>query len=862
MKKLLLIDGNSILFRAYHATLYTQMMRTSSGIATNAVYGFVNMFLKAMDTLQPDAVMVAFDAGKKNFRHDQFEAYKGTRKEVDEDLIMQFPIVREFLDDLGVKRIEVEGYEADDVIGSLAKSHPEWQTIILTSDKDMLQLIDASTKVTLIKKGISDLLVMDEHALMETYQLKAPQIIDLKALMGDPADNIPGVKGVGEKTAIKLLTQYETLDGIYQHIEEIKGKLQEKLISDEANAKMSYELATIYCDLQLELHGDDFILHPNYEKLREFYVKYEMNSFVKKVDTLLQQLERQSEVEPVEATTLLRVKKMAPSLYAFPHILQVVTTPKNQICGIALKQGDTCYFQERSDLEVDDAFLHYLQEPKQSIMFDCKSQAHLLQTFTKAGIGGYDLFVAAFLLDSNLSSYEKVLARYELHSKEHGAFDKKGMMIENQEIFEKYVVEQLSFLEVIYEDVKKGLVEEDLLSLYEKVDYPLISTLYAMENDGIAVKEEKLQEIEDTLYKEIRRIETQIYTYAGHEFNINSPKQLAVVLFDELGLKANKKRSTAVDVLEKLMDVHPIIPLLMEHRKVSKVYSTYAVGLRKHIEQDGRIHTIFNQCLAQTGRLSSVEPNLQNISVRDEVGKQIRKAFVADEGYVLLSADYSQIELRILASLANETNMIQAFNANIDIHLQTAMAIYHKEVDEITETERRNAKAVNFGIVYGISDFGLAENIGITVIEARTFIEKYFELYPNIRQYMEQVVTFAKEHGYVETMLKRRRYIPEIASKNYALREFGKRAAMNSPIQGSAADLIKLAMLKVDGLMKEHHVKSRMILQVHDELIFEVLEEEKELMAKLVQDGMEHAYDLTVSMVAQMSFGKNWYEAK
>lgn len=858
MKKLLLIDGNSILFRAYHATLYTQMMRTSSGIATNAVYGFVNMFLKALDIIQPDGILVAFDAGKKNFRHDQFTEYKGTRKEVDQDLIIQFPIVREFLDDLGVKRLEVLGYEADDIIGSLAKTHPEWETIILTSDRDMLQLIDASTNVLLIKKGMSDLLKMDEAMLFETYGLAPKQIIDLKALMGDTADNIPGVKGIGEKTATKLLQSYGTLDGIYQNVDELKGKMKEKIIADEANARMSYELATIYCDLTFDLHGNDFILHPNYEKLKEFYIKYEMNSFVKKIDRILED----TKVKEVETTTCEVVTTMPKQAYMEQHTLQFIFTKKDSCFGVVLATPSTVYYQELHEVKKDTMFLEYLLHPTQSIMFDSKLQVRKMEPYFRLGLASFDVLIAAFVLDSTVSSLEKVYAKYEVHPEYlNDLFDKKQVEIVDQDYYLHAIVEQSMNLWKLYECVNKEF-DEDTKALYETVDYPLSRVLLEMEQVGIQVDAKQLKEIELDLENQLKILEGEIHALAGHPFNISSPKQLATVLFDELGLKANKKRSTAVDILEKLVHAHPMIEKLMEHRKVSKVYSTYAIGLAKHIQKDQRIHTIYNQCLAQTGRLSSVEPNLQNISVRDEVGKQIRKAFVAREGYTLLSADYSQIELRVLASIANETQMIHAFNEGIDIHLQTAMAIYHKTANEVTSEDRRNAKAVNFGIVYGISDFGLAENIDITVIEARQFIEKYFDLYPNIRKFMDEVVDEAKEKGYVETLLHRKRYIPELYSSNYQMREFGKRVAMNSPIQGSAADLIKLAMINVDSKMKEANVESKMILQVHDELIFEVKDEELEQMTALVIEGMQEAMKLNVELEAQVSLGKSWYEAK
>ncbi|MGL5977617.1 MAG: DNA polymerase I [Erysipelotrichaceae bacterium] len=859
MKKLLLIDGNSMLFRAYHATLYTQMMRTSTGIATNAIYGFMNMFYKAMDLLDAERVVVAFDTGKKTFRHEAFSEYKGTRKEVDEDLIIQFPIVREFLDALGVTRLELEGYEADDLIGSLAKSHPEYETIILTSDRDMLQLIDATTKVLLMKKGISEMVVMDEAALLEQYELSPSQIVDLKSLMGDASDNIPGVKGVGEKTATKLLKDYGTLDNIYAHIDELKGKLKEKMVLDEANARMSYFLAKINVEVPLSLQADEAMLHPQYDTLRAFYNKYEMTSFIKKLETLL------AKQPTSEKTSRIQCVNTLPNAAYEQDWIVHVECDKDGVWQSLVIALDEIYVLSKSDVLADARLLAILAIDGKHVHFDAKNNYHAVGEAVRFGRCAYDIFVAAFLLDSNRSSLEKVCSSYDLSFTY--SFDTvygKGKQAPHPEAHVRltYLEELMDHYQVLYKTTRQEMQEQNLVSLYENVDLPLIDVLYAMEQAGVTTSKATLASIEaDTLAK-VQSLETQIFALAGHEFNVNSPKQLAVVLFDELGLKANKKRSTAVDVLEKLMLVHPIVVLLMEHRKYSKLYSTYAVGLAKHIQADGKIHTIYNQCLAQTGRLSSIEPNLQNISVRDEEGRMIRKAFVASDNCVLLSADYSQIELRLLAELANETHMIAAFQSGEDIHLQTAMRLYHKTKEEVTSLDRRNAKAVNFGIVYGISDFGLSENLGITVIEARNFIETYFELYPNIQSYMQGVVDGCKALGYVETMLHRRRYINEINSSNYALREFGKRAAMNSPLQGSAADLIKLAMLHVDALMKANNVKSKMILQVHDELIFDVVLEEVELMKALVLEGMEQAMQLQVPLLASVSMGQTWYEAK
>lgn len=861
MKKLLLIDGNSMLFRAYYATVYGRMMKTSNGIPTNAVYGFITMINKALSMVEPDAVLVAWDAGKPTFRHETYTEYKGTRKELDQELIVQFPIAREFLDAYGMKRYECEGIEADDIIGSMAKKYPDVEIHILSSDRDLLQLIDPTTDVYLMKKGITEMEVMDEAKLKEAMGIVPSQIIDLKALMGDTADNIPGVKGIGEKTALKLLSEYETVDNVYAHIDEIKGKLKEKLETDKEKAFLSKYLATIKVDAEIPLPFETMLLQEPKEELHDFFVKYEMKSFVKDtMDTREVKKEGSRSVVKQISSQLLQDGALVYANVDNESYYDAV------LYGFAVSLKDQTEYIELQDALADTRFLAWLKEENGKAVYDAKNFYHALH---KNGIEfadvKFDVMIAAFLVDGTLSDYDKLAEKYQFDRSllKDDVFGKKGKgkLVDLDEAA-RYAMLQADHLQDLVSELDASLKEMEMKELFDTIEMPLTHVLYAMEKEGVVTSLSTLDEIARATSDKVDTLSAQIYEMAGMEFNINSPKQLAQILYDELGLKAGKKRSTAADVLEKLAKQHPIIPLLLEHRKYQKIYSTYAVGLSKHVLKDGKIHTIFNQIQTQTGRLSSSEPNLQNISVRDEEGKEIRKAFVASEGHVLLSADYSQIELRMLAHMADEEVMIDAFNHGIDIHTKTAMQIFDVDHDSVDANMRRSAKTVNFGIVYGQSDFGLSEQLGISRKEAHAFIDKYFASYPNIKSFMDSTIQFCEENGYVKTLFNRRRYIKEISDKNYMMREFGKRAAMNAPIQGSAADLIKLAMIHIFERMRREQVKSRMILQIHDELIFDVWEDELEQMKSIVEEGMQQAMTLRVPLIAEANIGKSWYEAK
>lgn len=858
MKKLLLLDGNSMLFRAYYATLYTHRMTTSNGIPTNAVYGFVMMLNKAIDIIEPDEILVAWDAGKPTFRHKQFSAYKGTRKPLDEELIVQFPIVREYLDAAGIKRYEQEGYEADDIIGSMAKCCKDVQTTILTSDRDLLQLIDATTHVLLMKKGLSEMDLMDEQNLLDTYGITPSQVIEMKGLMGDTADNIPGVQGVGEKTALRLLNQYSTVENVYAHIDEVKGKLKEKLEKDKENAFMSLELATIYTKMELPFELCDCEFSGIQEAVNGFYEKYEMRSLVNRTKQTKNEKWPLKEVNHFEMIQDEDVMIM-PVCSQEPYLDQ-------KLYGFMVPLDKTIYYISVENA-LEDANFKKLLEKKKIITWDTKEMMHLLDRYGfKWNEFSDDLHIAGFLLNSTATDSDALIET--LHISLPESFHDVSKKTKEEPAYsvtrEKAICHSLT--QQLFEkrsEIRSSLKSQNVISLYEDIEMPLAYVLFSMEKEGISIQESFLDEYGALLNQKLDELAQQIYGHAGMIFNINSPKQLANVLFDELNLSGGgKKRSTSADVLEKLRGKHPIIEDILEYRKIAKVLSTYIDGLKKHIRSDEKIHTCFNQTMTQTGRLSSSDPNLQNISIRDELGKEIRKAFVAQEGYHLLSADYSQIELRMLAHMANEDHMIRAFNEGLDIHTKTATLIFGCTPEEVDDQKRRIAKTVNFGIVYGQTEFGLSSQLHITRKEAGEFMQMYFDSYPKIHQYMNQLIDFCKENGYVETLFHRRREIPEINDKNFMTREFGKRAAMNAPIQGSAADLIKIAMLKMDKALKDANVQSKMLLQIHDELIFLVPDNELDLMQNLVKDTMENAMELKVPLKASISVGKSWYEAK
>lgn len=860
---ILLIDGNSMLFRAYYATLYSGgRLSSSNGVATNAVYTFITMINKAIAQINPSYIMVAWDAGKPTFRHAMFDEYKGTRKELDPELKVQFPIAREYLDARGIYRYEEEGIEADDIIGTLSKRFKNYYCHILSSDNDLLQLIDDSTEVLLMKKGISDMQKMDVTKLKEVKGVTPKQIIELKGLMGDSSDNIPGVKGIGEKTAVKLLESYGSVAGVYEHIDEIKGKLQEKLINDKDKAFLSLKLATIKTDCEIPCELNDFVYHEADAKTNAFFAKYNMNSLITNNTDKDNATLKPLEIHKVKQFDLNLLNSDLGIILDYDCELYY----ESELYGIALVSDNKIYYEDKETMLADPNLNRILNADNFHYSYDVKMVYHLLDRY------GFnfrpfdaDIKIAAFLSDNQTNTFEKLAFKYGYNLKyaKSNIYGKPGrpqLPLESDRMV--YLSEQATILKNVIEILKSELDSNEMNDLFKSIEMPISYILFKMEKEGITTSKEVLMDIENKTNDLLKQLEQQIFKYVGHEFNVNSPKQLGEVLFDELGLNGGKKRSTAIDVLEKLSYAHPMIPLLIEYRKYQKINSTYAIGLQKHIRGDGKIHTLFHQCLTQTGRLSSSDPNLQNLSVKDEEAREIRKAFVAQPGHLLYACDYSQIELRVLAHMANESNMINAFNQNIDIHTRTAMGIFHCDKDEVTPLMRRQAKTVNFGMVYGQTQFGLAKELGIAQNEAKKFMDKYFESYPQIHEFMDKTVAFCQDNGYVKTLFNRRRYIEEINAKDYMTREFGKRAAMNAPIQGSAADIIKIAMIKVDEAMQKQKVKSKMILQIHDELVFDIEPEEKQLMEGIVQKAMSNAMRLAVPLKAEGKFATDYYECK
>ena len=856
--KLLLIDGNSVLFRGFYATCYGNIMKTSKGVYTNAVYAFANMINKALKIIEPDYCVVAFDKGKHTFRHDIAPDYKGGRKETPEELKGQFDLVREMLDGYHIPYLEYDDIEADDIIGTLAKKY-KIETCILSSDRDMLQLIDDSTSVYVMRKGMSDIAQMDENALMDEWGLKPYQIIDYKGLAGDSSDNIKGVEGVGDKTAVKLLTEYDTCEGIYKNIDKIKGKLQEKLIKDKDSCFLSKTLATIRTDFDIPYELKDFRVNIDEEGRNRFFEKYEMYSLIRE-----ESVKNTSKKQSIESVT-----NISKDLYDNPIIYLIsneLSYYERQIFGLCFMNGKKQEYISIDNLKKDIKTLKFLASDKKKVVFDLKAVLHAFEYNNLVlGKNTDDLYLMCFLSNNNNVDLLSIAYNYcgkKLNDvKEIFGTEKKPIDASKDDIL-NYAFDISDCLVKVYAKIVKELKEKEMNKLYSDIELPLVYVLFDMEKQGIHCDEKDLDEIGQDTLKKINKLEKKIYKAVGHDFNISSPKQLSEVLFSELDLPDLKKGSTNAEVLNKLVEYHPVVSDILDYRKYTKLYSTYAEGLKKFIGSDKKIHTIYQQMTTNTGRLSSTDPNLQNISVRDEEAREIRRAFKPSKGNVLISSDYSQVELRVLCSLANEKKMIDAFNSGIDIHTKTAMDIFGVSQDEVDDLTRRHAKAVNFGVVYGISDFGLSNQTNLSVKDAKKFIENYFKTYPNIKKYLDNQVSFCEKNGYVVTMLNRRRYINEINDRNYMMREFGKRAAMNATIQGSAADLIKIAMVNVFEKIKEKGLKSKLILQVHDELIFDVPKDEVETMRTIIGDVMSNSYILKCKLDYSFAVGKDWYEAK
>ena len=867
MAKLILMDGNSIAFRAFYGL---PLLTNKSGLHTNAVFGYARLLEKVIKEEDPDYFLVAFDAGKSTFRHKQYKEYKGGRQKTPPELGEQFAPIRQLIDAYGIKRFEHEDYEADDIIGTWTKLADEegLETIVITGDKDLTQLASEKTKVYITKKGVTDIEVFTPEHLAEVYDgLQPLQIIDLKGLMGDKSDNIPGVPGVGEKTAVKLLKEYGSVENVLDNLDKVTAKkLNENLTNNRDIALMSKDLATIYRDMDFDFKIDDlkFKDEDRPEKY-ELFKDMEFNSLLDKMDE--QEVEEVAEFT-AKPTTSFKDFSDAVSVFLEVHGENYL---KLQPEFIGISDEQFVMTKKVEDIDLAD-FKEFLESRKTVKTYDLKRQVALLDHLDiKFDHFTDDLMLASFLINTSkkIIDVAETVADFNISINSDDFHYGKGRNKKDPSTEETigFLSDKVQAIHQAAGLMTEKLKKDEMYSLWHDLEIPLAKVLVQMELKGIKVQRERLEKMEVELQGQLDDIEEKIYELAGEKFNINSPKQLGVILFEKLELPVIKKTktgySTAVDVLEKLQDKHEIIDYILHYRTVSKLQSTYVIGLQDEVSEDGRIHTRFNQTLAQTGRLSSVEPNLQNIPIRLEEGRKIRQAFVpSKEENVLLGLDYSQIELRVLAAITKDESMMEAFNNDIDIHTKTAMEVYGVELDGVTPIMRRNAKAVNFGIVYGISDYGLSQNLGITRKEAAQFIDTYLSSFKDVKQFMHDVVQDAKRDGYVTTLLHRRRYLPDINSRNFNARSFAERTAMNSPIQGSAADIIKLAMVKYAESEKVKDFDVELLLQIHDELIFDIPKSQVEDFIPVITEIMEDALEIGVPLKVEAGYGKDWYEVK
>ena len=853
MEKVILVDGNNLLFRSYYATAYTgNIMRNSKGFPTNGLFGFINMINKILTEENPKYIVVAFDVGK-TFRHEKYQKYKGGRIETPDELKMQFPVAKELLTAMGIKYVEVVGYEADDIIGTFAKmidDNNNYEGLIVSSDKDLLQLISDDVTVKLLKS--KDYIMMDYQTFVDTYGIEPIRMIDLKGLMGDPSDNIPGVKGIGEKTALKLLKEYDTIENLYEHIDELKGAVKTKLESDKKAAFDSKEIATIYKEVPVDLTFDDIKYENSISNdLIKMYNELEFYSFIKKVD--IKKKSTNIDVNIISDTSNLSITKDI-ALYLD---LSCDNYHKAKIEGISIYNEDISLYilgDKVNNLDFIKSNIYTYDAKKLYVSF--KKIGYTINNITS------DIMIGAYLLNYNVKDDIAYLANdmnYDIPF-----FNKKEELTIEEKA--KRGIQKAKFIYDIKNDQENDMKHEGVYDLYQNIELPLAIVLGKMEYAGINCDVKVLEEMGNDINKRINDISKNIYDLCGCEFNISSPKQLGTILFEKLELPHGKKGksgnyTTDEATLSKLIE-YPVVTLILEYRMLTKLYSTYIEGLKNNIMADGKIHTIYTQTLTRTGRLSSIEPNLQNIPIRNEYGRLIRKSFISEDNSLLLSSDYSQIELRVFSHLANIDSMKEAFNNKIDIHTHTASLVYKVDINDVTKNMRRNAKAVNFGIIYGISSYGLSQDLGISVKEARDFINNYYETYPGIKEYMNKEIQEAYNCGYVKTIMNRKRVINELKNTNHNIRSMGERMALNTPIQGSSADILKMAMIKIDQEFTNKNLKSKMLLQIHDELIFNVVNEEVDIVKNIVKDTMENIYKLSVPLEVDMSFGKNLYEAK
>ena len=873
-KRVILLDGNSLMFRAYYATAYTgNLMQTSSGLYTNALYGFVNMMNKIMDTIEGDHMLVAFDKGKKTFRHQQLESYKGTRKKMPEELAMQIPLIKEYLDVMGIKRLELDDYEADDIVGSMARlaSNEGYEVICLSGDKDLLQLVKDKVTVCLTKKGITELDEYTASNFKEKMGFEPIQMIDYKAMIGDSSDNLEGVKGIGPKTAVSLLDKYQTLDGIYENIDALTPKAKLAFNESKEIAYQTKFLATIYQDIEFDFTLDDILIKDaNYSLLRSFFEKVEFTSFIKKlkIDNAPKEV-KISYNEYINQVDLLEEELKNTTEFYLDVELDGENHHRSNVLGLSFLVNNNCYFIEKGNF-LNSNLNKYLEDS--SILKHTLDSKKVYLALKYLGVNVtsiiYDFLVAAYLINPSYVSgdLKSIFEHFknvnlEYHEEVYGK--KTKYQVPDLEVFAKYGMHKVVAIKETQDEIFNLLLQDELENLYYTVELPLALVLGKIEYSGFKVDKTRLNEIGQIFEEKIKELQKNIYELIGKEFNIASPKQLGVILFEELKVGKGKKNktgySTSAEILEGLKDEHPVIPLILEYRKYSKLYSTYVQGLSSEIFSDGKVHTTFKQTLTQTGRLSSTEPNIQNIPIRTEEGKIIRSVFVpSTKDGMLLSADYSQIELRILAEMANCETMINDFNNGLDLHASTAAKINNVAYEEVTKDMRRMAKAVNFGIVYGMSDWGLSETLHILPIDAAIFIEKYFAIYPEIKVFLDSLVKDATNSGYSKTLYGRRRYIPELASSNHALKKFGERTSMNAPIQGTAADVIKMAMVKVQEKLDELKLNSKIVAQVHDELIIDTEKEEIEIVKKILKEEMENVVNLKVKLDVDVEVGSTW----
>ena len=875
MKKILLIDGSSLIFRAFYAI---RNLTTKDGVFVNGVYGFLNMYYKALELIKPTHVFVAFDKGSKTFRHNEFADYKGTRDKAPNEITYQFGILKDLLSSMNVNYLELDEYEADDILGTIAKLAQKegFEVDIFTGDRDYLQLVDENILVYLTKKGISEIKLMNNESIFEEYGLSPKQLIDVKALQGDSSDNIPGVKGVGEKTALKLIQEYGNLENLYENLDNLKGKLKENLENEKDKAYLSRHLGEIFLNVPIARNIEDFEIK---DVSNEYLEKLENLEFKSIITKQFKDIKKENDVKISQKIDfeVINFSEIFEKIKNDDAISIKFFSDKGYIYREKFYTGIYSNYNKKAyickDFELSD-FEKFCNLDVNIIGYDIKEELYFALKNNLEFKNYEDVMILEYLFDSNKGNYDigkvsnellhlEILDLKEISGK---GKNKKTFFEFEEDIIFKYISQNVFAIYKLYNIFIEKCKENNLILLYENVEKPLVKVLADMESTGVLVDKSMIKELNEEYSKLANEYEQKVYELAGEVFNLNSPKQLGVILFDKMKLPVVKKTktgySTDVEVLEKLSKKHEIADYILKYRSLNKLISTYLDGILEYIMDDGRVRTSFKQMITATGRLSSVDPNLQNIPIRSEEGKNIRKVFVADKNKVFIDADYSQIELRVLAHLSKDSVMIDSFKNDLDIHYKTASEVFGVPINEVTDNQRRSAKAVNFGIVYGISDYGLSKDLNITRNEARQYIDGYLNTYPSIKKYMEEIVNKAKKDGYVTTILDRKRYIPEINSKNFNIRSFGERIALNTPIQGSAADIIKLAMIKVYERLNSENVNAKLILQIHDELIIECEESEKEIVKKILKDSMENVYKLDLPLKVDVCEGRNWYESK